>query len=138
MVETRLRSLSKGIIYRIISIITLVIITYIYTEDLVEVTLITVFTTIIFLIVFFFHERLWQKIKRPKGQLARSVAKMFTYITLLGVIIMSAITYLVTDSVQITTNVTLTYVILKHIMYVLNELVWNRVKWGKDEKICQS
>jgi len=137
MEETRVRSLSKGIFYRIVSIITLIVITYIYTGDLIQVSLITVISTITFLIIFFFHERLWLRIKRPKGKLARSIAKMFTYITLLGVITMSTITYLVTGDLEITTSVTLTYIIVKHIMYVLNELLWNKIKWGSEVK-CQS
>ena len=129
MDETFKRSISKGIIWRVISIITLVIITYIFTNNFVEVTLITTISTVVFFIVFFIHERLWLKIKRPQGKLARSIAKMFTYITVTGVIIMSTITYLVTGNVQITTNVTLTYIIVKHIMYVINELIWNKIKW---------
>jgi len=137
MKESKKRSLSKGIIWRLISLITLAIITYIFTGNLVEVTLITVISTIVFLFVYFIHERIWQKIKRPKGKLARSIAKMFTYITVTGVIIMSLITYLVTGNVQITTNVTFTYIVVKHIMYVINELIWNKVKWGSDVT-CQN
>ena len=137
MGETFKRSISKGIIWRVISIITLAIITYIFTNNFVEVTLITTISTVVFLIVFFIHERLWLKIKRPQGKLARSIAKMFTYITVTGVIIMSTITYLVTGNVQITTNVTLTYIIVKHIMYVINELIWNEIKWGSRVK-CQN
>lgn len=137
MEETFKRSISKGIIWRVISIITLAIITYIFTNNFVEVTLITTISTVVFLIVFFIHERLWLKISRPRGKFARSIAKMFTYITVTGIIIMSTITYLVTGNVQITTNVTLTYVILKHIMYVINELIWDKIKWGNRVK-CQN
>jgi len=137
MKESYKRSMSKGIIWRVTSFITLAIISYIYTGDFVEVTLITVFATIVFLIVYFIHERIWQKIERPRNKFSRSVAKMFTYITVTGVIIMSTITYLVTGNVQITTNITLTYVILKHIMYVINELIWDKVKW-EGEVACQN
>jgi uncharacterized membrane protein len=133
MEETRIRSLSKGIFYRIISIITLIIITYFYTGNLIQVTLITGVSTITFIIVFFFHERAWLKIKRPEGKLTRSIAKMFTYITLLGIAIMSAITYTFTRSIEITTNVTLTYVIVKHFLYVINELFWYKIKWGSEK-----
>jgi uncharacterized membrane protein len=137
MEESRIRSLSKGIFYRIISIITLIIITYIYTGNLIQVTLITGASTITFIIVFFLHERAWLRIKRPKGKLVRSIAKMFIYITLLGIAIMSTITYLFTRSIEITTNVTLTYVIVKHFLYVINEMIWYKIKWGS-EKACQN
>jgi len=137
MEETHIRSLSKGIFYRIISIITLVIITYIYTGNLVQVTLITGVSTITFIIVFFLHERIWLRIKRPKGKLKRSITKMFTYITLLGIAILSVITYTFTRSIEITTSLTLTYVIVKHFLYVINELIWYKIKWGS-EKTCQN
>lgn len=138
MEETRLRSLSKGIFYRVISIITLIIITYFFTGDVVQVSLITVATTITFMIVFFFHERMWLNIKRPFGKLKRSIAKMFTYITLLGIVIMSSITFLITGNFEITTSITLTYVVVKHFLYVINELVWYKINWGRVEKTCQN
>jgi len=137
MEETCVRSLSKGIFYRIISVITLVLITYFYTGNPIQVTLITIASTFTFIIIFFFHERTWLHIKRPKAKLVRSIAKMFTYITLLGITIMSAITYFFTRNIEITTNVTLTYVIVKHFLYVINELIWYRIKWGC-EKACQN
>jgi len=137
MEESCIRSLSKGIIYRIISIATLIIITFSYTGNPIQVTLITGVSTIAFIIVFFFHERAWLRVKRPKEKLARSIAKMFTYITLIGITIMSTITYLFTRSIEVTTNVTLTYVIVKHFLYVINELIWYKIKWGS-EKSCQN
>jgi uncharacterized membrane protein len=137
MDESRIRSLSKGIFYRVISIITLIIVTYFYTGNLMQVTLITGVSTVTFIIVFFFHERIWLRIKKPKGKIARSIAKMLTYITLLGIAIMSTITYIFTRNFEITTGVTLTYVIVKHFLYVINELIWYKIKWGS-EKTCQS
>ncbi|RLI62982.1 MAG: hypothetical protein DRO67_06490 [Candidatus Asgardarchaeum californiense] len=135
--DTRIRSLSKGIIYRIISVILLAIITYIFTKDLMTVTLVTLISNIVFLFVFYIHERLWLKIKRPEGKLARSIAKMFTYITICGIAIMSTITYFVTGSLEAMTGITLTYVLIKHITYVFNELLWDKIKWG--EKVeCQN
>ena len=135
--DTRARSLSKGIIYRIISVVTLAIITYLFTKDLMTVTLVTFISNIVFLFVFYIHERLWLKIKRPEGKLARSIAKMFTYITVCGIAIMSTITYLVTGSLEAMTGITLTYVLIKHIMYVFNELLWDKIKWG-DKVECQN
>ena len=137
MGESKIRSLTKGIIYRIISIITLAIITYIYTGNLITVTLITAVSNIVFLIVYFIHERIWLKIEKPKGKIKRSLAKMFTYITVCGIIIMSTITYLITGDIQITTGVTATYVLIKHILYIFNELVWDNIKWRRDAP-CQN
>lgn len=128
--ETRVRSLSKGVIYRLISIITLAIITYIFTGNLVTVTLVTAFSNIVFLIVFYIHERIWLRIERPKKKVARSIAKMFTYITVCGITIMSLITYTFTGSIQIMTGITVTYVSLKHVLYIFHELLWDRISWG--------
>ena len=137
IMDTRVRSLVKGTIYRIISVVTIAIITYLYTKDLMTVTLVTFFSNAVFLLVFYIHERIWLKIKRLEGKLARSIAKMFTYITVCGIVIMSIITYLVTGSLEAMTGITLTYVLIKHIMYIFNELLWYKIKWGS-ERTCQN
>ena len=131
MEETRTRSMAKGLFYRSISILTLILITYFYTGDILHVSLITCVSTVIFIVVFFIHERIWLHIETPKGKLTRSITKMFTYITLLGITVMSIITYVFTRSVEIMTNITVSYVIVKHFLYVINEFFWDTTKWGK-------
>jgi uncharacterized membrane protein len=128
--ETKVRSMSKSILWRIAGVIILATITYAYTHLWIQTTAITFLHHFIFLFVFYFHERVWLKIERPSGQTARSVAKMFTYETLLGNIILGAITFCITGSWRQMTAITLTYIGIKHVCYIINEFVWKRIKLG--------
>jgi len=49
---------------------------------------------------------------------------MFTYETLLGNIILGTITYAITGDWKAMTVITLTYIGIKHIMYIINEFIW--------------
>ena len=129
--EIKTRSAIKSILWRILGIIILASVTYFYTQKWIQTGLITVIHHGIFLFVFYFHERLWLKIKRPINYTARSLAKMFTYETLCGNIILGTITYLITGSWKQMTAITLTYIGIKHLTYVLNEFVWKKIKLGK-------
>jgi uncharacterized membrane protein len=69
--------------------------------------------------------------KYPINYTARSIAKMFTYETLCGNVILGTISYLITGSWKQMTAITLTYIGIKHITYILNEFVWKKIKLGK-------
>ena len=133
MNENKSRSLTKGIIWRIISIILLAFITYIFTNDLITVSLVTVVSNTIFLIYYYIHERIWLCIKRPKTIIKRSLAKMFTYITFSAIFVLFPVTFLFTNNTDATIKITLIYSVLKHIMYVFNEIIWYKIKWGINE-----
>ena len=87
-----------------------------------------------FLLVFYLHERAWLNVKW-KSLWLKSLCKMFTYETLCGNIILGIITYVVIGDVKQMTAITLTYIGIKHVVYVWNEFIWNKVKWGKGTKI---
>lgn len=129
--ETRIYSASKSVIWRITGILILGIITYVYTKHWIQTTLITFLHHGIFLFVFYIHERIWLKFKRPINLTIRSIAKMFTYETICGIIILGVVTYLVTDNWRQMTCITLTYIGIKHIVYVFNEFIWNKIKLDK-------
>ena len=124
--DSRKKSIIKSIAWRILGVIILAAVTYAYTREWITTGLITFLHHGIFLIVFYVHERIWLRIKRPAGMAWRSVAKMFTYETICGNIILGTITYLVTGSWKAMTAITLTYIGIKHIVYVLNEFVWKK------------
>ena len=130
MGELKARSAVKSIIWRIVGVVVLASVTYFYTRKLITTGLITVIHHGVFLFVFYAHERMWLKFKKPVGQTARSLAKMFTYETLCGNLILGTITYLITGSWKAMTSITLTYIGFKHILYVFNEFIWVRIKLG--------
>ena len=71
--------------------------------------------------------------KYPVNYTARSIAKMFTYETICGNIILGIITYAITGSWKTMTAITITYIAIKHLIYILNEFVWKKIKWGKSD-----
>lgn len=131
--ETRLRSSTKSIIWRILGIFILATITYGYTRQWIQTGIITILHHGIFLIVFYVHERLWLRVKRIQNSTIRALLKMFTYETLCGNIILGTITYAVTGSWKQMTAITLTYIGIKHVVYIFNEFVWDRIKIGRQE-----
>lgn len=126
--DSHLRSATKSVIWRITGVIILAAVTYFYTRSWITTSLVTFIHHLVFLFVFYFHERIWLKFKKPTG-LKRKIAKMFTYETLCGNLILGAITYLITGSWKAMTAITLTYIGIKHIIYIFNEFVWEKVKW---------
>ena len=129
MPEKRIRSASKSLIWRLTSVLILAVVTYAYTRCWITTSLVTVMHHGAFLVIFYFHERLWLKVDMSLK--LKSVLKMLTYETLLGNVVLGAITYLVTGDAKTMTVVTLTYIGIKHVMYVANEFVWDRVRWAK-------
>ena len=131
MVETHGRSVTKSIIWRVLGVLILGAVTFAYTNQWVQTTAITFLHHGIFLFVFYAHERMWLKFSWPENLTWRSIAKMFTYETVCGNIILGLITYFVTGSWKAMTAITLTYIGIKHFIYVINEFGWKRINWGK-------
>lgn len=132
MKEIKRRSALKSLIWRIAGVIILAVITYAYTRKWIQTSLITVIHHSTFLFVFYAHERIWLHCKKPINNTLRKLAKMFTYETCCGNIILGTITYLVTGSWKVMSAITLTYIGFKHICYIFNEFLWDRyITWGK-------
>lgn len=133
MEELKKRSALKSFIWRIVGVVVLAAVTYGWTGNWITTGLVTVIHHTVFLLVFYLHERAWLRIKLD-NMMWRSIAKMLTYETLCGNVILGTITYMVTGSWKQMTAVTLTYIGIKHILYVWNEFIWKKVKWGEIEK----
>ena len=134
-VETKVRSAFKSLIWRIVGVIVLAAVTFAYTRSWITTGLVTVIHHGVFLFVFYYNERMWLWLEKkkltPKTMLGKSLAKMFTYETLCGNIVLGTITYLITGSWKAMTAITLTYIGIKHLIYVFNEFIWVKIKWGK-------
>jgi uncharacterized membrane protein len=130
--ENKKRSALKSVAWRITGVIILVIVTFAYTKSWVQTGLVTLIHHSTFLLVFYLHERAWLLVE-VESRLKRSLLKMFTYETLCGNIILGTITYCVTGDVKQMTAVTLTYIGIKHAIYIFNEFIWDKIKWGKTQ-----
>jgi len=63
MMELKWRSIAKSVSYRIICIISLSIVTYLITGDVLSMTYIVVVFQSIQIVLFYLHERAWASIK---------------------------------------------------------------------------
>jgi len=131
--ETKARSASKSFIWRIMGVIILAAVTYVYTGNWITTGLITFLHHGIFLIVFYLNERFWLWVDQRVvlKSLKRSILKMLMYETLLGNVILGLITYIITGDPKQMTQITICYISIKHALYIFNEFVWGRIKAGK-------
>jgi uncharacterized membrane protein len=129
MEELKKRSALKSFIWRIVGVIVLAAVTFGYTGNWITTGLVTVIHHGVFLLVYYLHERVWLTVKL-ENMMWRSLAKMFTYETLCGNIILGTITYMITGSWKQMTAITLTYIGIKHVIYIWNEFIWRKIKWG--------
>jgi len=123
--ETHKRSMTKSAIWRVFGVFVYAAIFYLFTKQ----WGITIAGTLIhhttFLFVFYFHERIWIKLKRNNHWL-----KPFTYEIILGMGLGGLIVFMLTGSWKSVTEITLTYTAVKLVLYFIYDKLWNNVKWG--------
>lgn len=134
--ETVKRSSVKSFIWRIVGVIILGSVTYFYTHKWVTTSWITFLHHGIFFFVFILHERFWLHIDLTGFK--RKFIKMITYETILGNFILAIICLVITGSVQKMSQITITYIAIKHVIYIINEFLWEKIKWGLKGKLTCS
>ena len=132
MSETLKRSSLKSFIWRIVGVIILASVTYFYTHRWITTTWITFLHHGIFFFVFIAHERFYLHVDITG--LKRKLLKMLTYETILGNFILAIISLAITHNIQTMGKITITYISIKHLIYVFNEFVWEKIKWGLSGK----
>ena len=127
-IETLKRSSLKSFLWRIVGVILLASVTMFYTHSWFKTSWITFLHHFVFFFVFIAHERFWQHIDFTGIQ--RKLLKMMCYETILGNFILAIISLCITGNVQSMTKITLTYIAIKHVIYIFNEFIWERIQWG--------
>ena len=128
MTEKKLRSATKSVIWRIMGVFVYATIFYLFTRQLVLTLVGTLIHHSTFLVVFYLHERFWIKLKRNTHWL-----KPFTYEIILGMGLGGLIVLLLTGSWKAVTVITITYTVVKLVMYFIYDKIWVMVSWGKNE-----
>ncbi len=122
-------SILKSVIWRIMGVFVYATIFYLFTRRW-QITLVgTLIHHSTFLVIFYLHERLWIKLNRKDHWL-----KPFTYEVILGMGLGGLIVLLLTGSWKAVTYITLTYTIIKLIMYYVYDEIWWKIKWKKDSR----
>jgi len=127
--ESYKRSVVRAIIWRIAGVAILAIITYAFTRSLFATSLITLLHHGVFIFGYYIHERFWLWVKWLKGSKWKSFARIFTYEIVLANIVLGAISYLVTGSLQQMTAITLTYTFNKYWVFYLYDYIWSKIEW---------
>ncbi len=128
--ESKVRTSIKSLIWRIVGVIILGLVTYFYTRTWCSTTWITALHHGLFFFIFILHERFWLHVDYTG--LKRKLFKMLTYETILGNFILGIITLIITGDIQQMTQITLTYIVIKHIIYIFNEFIWDKITWGRN------
>jgi len=129
MKENHTRSATRSVVWRIIGVLVLALITYIYTQNWITTTLVTVLHHGVFILVYYLHERFWLRTSWLRVSKWKPYVRVITYEIILGNLILGIITYALTGSLQQMTAITLTYIGNKCWMYYAYDYVWSKMKW---------
>ena len=120
---SHLSSAGKSIVWRIMGVVVKAAVTYVFTRSWLITSLITITHHAVFLVVFYLHERAWYRYKKDIGKW-RNVYKAFTYEIILGMGLGGLIIYLFTQSWLQVTYQTITYTVIKIVMYYFYDRAW--------------
>jgi uncharacterized membrane protein len=137
MKDNHLRSLIKGISWRITGTIDTITISFIITGNAFSALKIGGIEVITKILLYYFHERIWAKIdwgrhhhENGKEKHSRSLVKGISWRTL-GTIDTMIISFFVTGSIFTALQIGAVEVITKIILYYFHERIWALIKWGK-------
>lgn len=111
----------KSVSWRLIGVFMLGVITWVITRDLVKVTMITLLHHGAFIVIYYFHERFWERVE-AKG---KPFWKAFTYEIILGFLVLGIITFAVTGSWKQVTEITVIYLTSRFLLFPAHEMNWN-------------
>lgn len=127
--EKHIRSLTRSIIWRIMGVLVLALITYIFTHNLITTTLITVCHHGVFILIYYLHERFWLWTSWLRNSALKPYMRVITYEVILGNLILATISFAFTGSLQQMTLITLTYIANKYWIFYAYDWIWSKVKW---------
>ena len=115
-------SMLKSIIWRCMGVFVYATIFYLFTRQW-QITLAgTIIHHTTFLIVFYLHERFWIHINKKDYWL-----KPLTYEVILGMGLGGLIVFLLTGSWKAVTEITITYTIIKIVLYFVYDKIWYKL-----------
>lgn len=131
--EKHVRSMTKSILWRIMGIVVLALITYVFTRSWIQTGLITFLHHFAFIWIYYLHERAWLKVDKIQGKLRKGL-RAFTYEIILGHCVLGLISLIVTGSWTTVTLITITYIENKLWIYVVYDWVWSKSTWALVQK----
>lgn len=130
MSDTRAKSMVKSIVWRFLGIGILALITYIFTKSWITTGLITFFHHLAFFFIYYFHERMWFRIRNVKILKWRRWIKPITYELILGHLVLGIISLIFTGSWLQTSLITIVYIENKLWIYIVYDWFWEKFWLG--------
>lgn len=134
--ETQLRSVIKAIVYRILSVISIVILSLIFGASLSTAGKIGIIVIIVGTTIYYIHERLWilsSWLRNHNGLdwISRSIIKTVIYriITMIAGIIVAKI--MLTDDNSTATLFGISQAVINMTLFFIVERIFNRIQWGR-------
>lgn len=127
--ETHLRSVTRSVLWRIMGILLLALITYIVTHNWIVTSLITVLHHVIFIGVYYLHERFWLKVKWLRTSKWKPLVRIATYELILGNLVLAILCLIFTGSLQKMATITFIYIGNKLWIYYAWDYLWSKIKW---------
>lgn len=121
--SSHLSSAGKSVVWRIMGVVVKAAVAYAFTRSWLITSLITITHHAVFLVVFYLHERAWYRYKKDIGKW-RNVYKAFTYEIILGMGLGGLVIYLFTQNWTQVTYQTITYTVIKIVMYYFYDKMW--------------
>jgi uncharacterized membrane protein len=137
--EKAYRSLIKAITWRIVGTLSLVTVTYLFTQKIDLSVAIGGIDIISNLILYFVHERVWEHISWGRtfwdliaftDNKKRSLVKAISW-RILATLYLMVVSYFLTGKPFVSVAISLIDAFLNIIEYYLHERVWNKVKLGR-------
>lgn len=127
--ESHRRVVVKSTAWRALGVLVLAFITYNVTREWLTTTLITVTHHLIFIFLYYGHDRLWIWTSFLRRSRLKPFSRIITYELILGNLVLAAISWIFTGSLQEVTVITLTYILNKCWMYYTYDYIWGKVRW---------
>lgn len=132
--DTKARSLIKGISWRIFGTIDTFIISYIILEDFYMAAPIAILELFTKIILFYFHERIWNSIPWAREDKSKSHIRSFikgiSY-RLIGTIDTILISWVLSGKPLSSLHIGFTEVITKLALFYIHERIWRGIRWGR-------
>ncbi|MEX0940896.1 MAG: DUF2061 domain-containing protein [Candidatus Babeliales bacterium] len=139
MKEIQLRSVIKSISWRLLGTVTLLVLSYFFTQSFIMATKISIIDIVSNIVMYFLHERVWNQVNWGRHSFLRfifwedfkrSITKAITW-RILASIYLFFVIFLITNQAVVSMNLVIIDAILNIIQYYIHERIWNYITWGK-------
>ena len=133
--ETHSRTLTKTVVYRVLSVIAIVLLALSYGAGTSVAGALGLGAIIVGSIAYYLHDRVWLKFslmtEQDSEHQGRSLIKSITYRCIVFMIAFALARMFLTDSNAVAASFTIWQMVINFTLYYFVERVFNKISWGK-------